>query len=396
MPTPDWKRIILHADMDAFFAAVEQLDNPELKGKPLLIGGTGKRSVVSTASYEARPFGVGSAMPMAIALRKCPDAIVLPPRFKRYEEVSRIIMSVFASFSPLVEPLSLDEAFLDMSGSVRIFGPPEEMGRKVKEAVFEATGGLTVSVGCANSKFVAKVASDHKKPDGLTVVPPETVRSFLWPMDVSKLWGVGPKTLEKLHKAGLRKIRDVASEDPETLQRVLGNQGVQLHRLANGLDLREVTSPQERKSIGAETTLEQDITGVDAIRPHLIRCADRIARTLRKEGLVAGGVRVKLKTNRFRLMTRQTAMVPGTDNADLLLEKALPLLSAFDLTTPFRLVGMAAFDLRPGGQSGSLWQTPRQQRLRRVDRAADAIEERFGPGTLRRGTSLREQEEDEE
>lgn len=243
-----WKRIVVHADMDAFFAAVEQHDRPELRGKPVIVGFPGPRSVVSTASYEARPYGVGSAMPMVQALRRCPDAVVIPPRFERYKEVSRKVMEVFASFSPLVEPLSLDEAFLDMTGTEALFGPPEEMGRRLKVAVRDATG-LTVSVGISATKFVAKVASDFRKPDGLTVVPPERVAAFLHPLPVRRLWGVGPRAEEKLHRLGLRTIGDVAAASRSFLEAELGSMGLHLHRLAHGDDPRQVQPHREARSM---------------------------------------------------------------------------------------------------------------------------------------------------
>ncbi|MCA9560920.1 MAG: DNA polymerase IV, partial [Myxococcales bacterium] len=243
---PDrWPRIIVHADMDAFYAAIEQLDDPALRGKPILIGGRSNRSVVATASYEARPFGVGSAMPMALALRKCPDAIVVRPRFTRYVEVSRIVMEVFRDFAAKVEPLSLDEAFLDMSGAEGIFGSPTEMGRALKAAVFEATGGLNVSVGVSGTKFVAKVASDFDKPDGLTVVPPADMVDFLAPLPVKRLWGAGPKTVPRLEALGLRTIGDVARAELGWLEAKLGSAGAHFGRLARADDPREVTPGRE-------------------------------------------------------------------------------------------------------------------------------------------------------
>jgi DNA polymerase-4 len=266
MSTEDFTRIIAHADMDAFYAAVEQLDFPELRGKPVLVGGPGQRGVVATASYEARPFGVGSAMSMARARRLCPQAIVVPPRFERYSEMSRRIMAVFGGFSSRIQPLSLDEAFLDMSGAEHLFGRPAEMGRAIKEAVAEATGGLTVSIGFANTKFLAKVASDHDKPDGLTIVPPETVRAFLDPLPVSKLWGVGPKTRQRLVRLGLNTIRDVFRADALWLERQLGSLGGHIWRLAHNQDPRDVTTGRRAKSVSSERTLARDIVGAEAIK----------------------------------------------------------------------------------------------------------------------------------
>src|SRR5262245_19661283 len=234
-----WPRIIVHADMDAFYAAVEQLDDPSLRGKPLLIGPNSNRGVVLTASYEARPFGVASAMPMARARQMCPQALIVPPRFERYQEISQQVMTVFADFSPDVEAISLDEAFLEMSGAEHIFGGPEAMGRKLKDAVRAATG-LTVSVGVAATKYVAKVASDFGKPDGLVVVPPQITVSWLAPLSVARLWGAGPKTQQRLIAQGFTTIGQIASADPEDLKRRFGGMGQRFHQLARGEDPRHV------------------------------------------------------------------------------------------------------------------------------------------------------------
>ena len=235
-----WTRIVLHADMDAFYAAVEQRDDPSLRGKPLVVGGNVKRGVVSTASYEARKFGLRSAMPMAEALRRCPNVIVVPPDFERYKEASLRINDVFHNYSPLVEPLSLDEAFIEMTGAEGLFGPPEEMARRIKRDVFRATNGLTISVGAATTKYVAKVASDFQKPDGLTVVPPNRVQAFLWPLPINRLWGIGGKSQKRIEKMGLRSIGDVARASKTVLIEELGSLGEHISLLANGEDDREV------------------------------------------------------------------------------------------------------------------------------------------------------------
>jgi len=383
-----WPRIIVHADMDAFYASVEQLDRPELRGKPVIVGFPGARSVVTTASYEARPFGVGSAMPMAQAMRRCPTAVVIEPRFRRYQEVSRQVMDVFARFSPRVEALSLDEAFLDMTGSDGLFGSPEEMCRRIKAAVREATG-LAVSVGASSTKFVAKVASDHRKPDGLTVVPPEEVAAFLHPQRVGRLWGVGPKAEERLHRLGLRTIGDVANASRSFLEAELGSLGPHLHRLAWGDDPREVVPDREAKSIGAEVTLEKDVVGAAAIRPHLLAAADKVAMRLRKSGVCARGVRVKLKTADFHLHTRQSTLPRPVDAAQPLYESALRLLAEFPLDQPMRLVGIAAFELGPGASAqGDLFAGPVERRQSALDRAMDDVRARFGAGAVRRASEL--------
>ncbi|MBI5500356.1 MAG: DNA polymerase IV [Deltaproteobacteria bacterium] len=365
--------------MDAFYAAVEQHDHPEWRGKPVIVGGPSRRGVVSTASYEARPCGVHSAMPMAVALRRCPQAIVAPPNFERYQEVSGQVMEVFGRFSPAVEPLSLDEAFLDLTGAERLFGPPEEIGRRIKREVREATDGLTVSVGISTTKFVAKVASDLHKPDGLTIVPGDRVAEFLAPLPVSRLWGVGEKTLPELERMGLRTIGDVARADRARLVRDLGALGEHIHRLALADDPRDVEPGRERKSLGSEMTLEEDVVGEAAIRPLLREAAARVARGLRDERLVAGGVRVKLKTHDFRLWTRQATLETPTDNAVELERAAFALLPEFDLRVAMRLVGLAAFRLAdPESGQRPLFRDEAHERRRRLDRAVDALHDKFG------------------
>ena len=386
-----WPRIILHADMDAFFAAVEQLDRPELRGKALLIGGTGPRGVVSTASYEARPYGVGSAMPMAAARRRCPHAIMLPPRFERYRAVSRVVMRTLGAFSPLVEPLSIDEAFVDMTGCEALSGEPRAMGESIRCAVFEATG-LTVSVGVSTTKYVAKVASDRGKPDGLTVVAPDEVTRFLHSLPIDRLWGVGPRTRERLEARGIATIGEVAATPLDALERWLGTLGAHVHALAQGRDARAVVPEREAKSIGSENTLDTDVVGEAAIRPWLHRAADTVAGRMRDEGLAARGVRVKLRTSDFRLHTRQTMLAAATRATRPIVEAAEALLREFDLGVPVRLVGVAAFELREGGAGEAeqldLFDAPREEHDERLDRTLDAVRRRFGERALARARSL--------
>ena len=279
-----WPRVIVHADMDAFYAAIEQLDDPALRGRPLLIGPPSARGVVLTASYEARPFGVGSAMPMARARKLCPQALVVPPRFERYQEVSATIMRLFGEFSPCVEPLSLDEAFLDMTGSERLFGSPEQIGAKLKRAVRDATGGLTASVGISATKYVAKVASGHGKPDGLTIVPPADAAAWLAPQPVSNLWGAGPKTTLRLEQLGLRTIGAVAALDPTRLEGELGAVGRRFGDLARGLDPRHVSGARAARGLSSERTLESDVSTRPAIEAYLRSAAETVARRLRRRG----------------------------------------------------------------------------------------------------------------
>jgi DNA polymerase-4 len=375
--------------MDAFYAAIEQLDNPELRGRPILVGPDSDRGVVLTASYEARPFGVGSAMPMARARRMCPDAVIVPPRFERYREVSATIMRVFADFSPDVEALSLDEAFLDMTGSERIFGPPRAIGTKLKEAVRDATG-LTVSVGLSGTKYVAKVASGHQKPDGLTLVPPDTAKQWLAPLPVSRLWGVGVKTEPRLHRLGLRTIGDVAAADPKWLKRELGRAGLHFYSLACAEDPRRVDGDRASKSIGSETTLAQDIRDGGELRRHLRRSADEIGARLRRKQILAYGVRVKLKTSDFQILTRQHRLARPTDVADELYSVAIGLLPEFTHPGPFRLVGLAAYELAEAQEKAQadLFAADGERR-RKLEVAVDALTRRFGAGVLRRADDVK-------
>ena len=382
----DWPRIVVHADMDAFYAAVEQLDNPELRGKPILVGPKSLRGVVLTASYEARPYGVGSAMPVAEARRRCPQAVMVPPRFDRYQAFSEQIMDIFGDFSPHVEALSLDEAFLDMSGAERLFGPPAEIGRKIKASVRAATG-LNVSVGVASTKYVAKVASAHDKPDGLTVVPAENAKVWLAPLPVSRLWGAGQKTVPRLTALGLETIGDVAAADVDFLVDHLGAAGAHFYDLANARDPRRVRHSRAAKSIGSDRTLAADISKRDDIEVHLRRASERIARRVRAKGFMARGVRVRLKTNQFQMLTRQRLLPTPVDLGSEFLAVARSLLDEFYHPGPFRLVGMAAFDLS--------WRTePRQLDLfedharHGLDTTIDRLIARFGRDVVMRARDL--------
>ena len=380
-----WPRIVVHADMDAFYAAVEQLDDPGLRGKPVLVGPKSRRGVVLTASYEARPYGVGSAMPVGAALRRCPDAIVVGPRFDRYQEVSSQVMDILADFSPRVEALSMDEAFVDMTGAERLFGTPREMGLKIKQAVREATC-LDISVGVASTKYVAKVASAEDKPDGLTVVPADRAKAWLAPLPVSRLWGAGRKTVPRLQALGLSTIGDVATADATALAR-LGSLGAHFHALANARDPRGVRRTRVAKSIGSDRTLVADISRREDIELHLRRAADRIARRLRAKRYVARGVRVRLKTQRFQMLTRQRKLRKAVDLGGELMAAGQSLLGQFDHPGPFRLVGMAAFDLaeREGHRQLDLFE---DHAARELETTIDGLMHRFGRGVLMRARDL--------
>jgi DNA polymerase-4 len=381
-----WPRIIVHADMDAFYAAVEQLDDPSLRGKPVLIGPNSYRGVVLTASYEARPFGVGSAMPMGEARRRCPDAIVVPPRLDRYQEISEQVMNVFADFSPYVEAISLDEAFLEMSGSEHFFGPPRAIGEKIKAAVKAATH-LNISVGVSGTKYVAKVASAHDKPDGLTVVPQTDARQWLDPLPVTRLWGVGQKTAPRLHAIGLQSIGDIARADKRYLVHHLGSQGAHFHDLAHAQDPRRVSRGRTAKSIGSDRTLSSDITKKEEIEVHLRRSAERIARRVRAKNYMAGGVRIKLKTTKFEMLTRQRHFPKPADTASSFLLLGKKLLDEVHHPGPFRLVGMTAFDLgwRDEPLQLDIFEDSTERKL---ETTIDDLIERFGKDVVVRGRDL--------
>lgn len=376
--------------MDAFYAAVEQLDDPSLRGRPVLVGGAHNRGVVLTASYEARPWGVGSAMPMMAARRLCPEAVVVPPRFERYMEVSQAVFDVFDDFSPSVEALGLEEAFLDMSGCERIFGGPERIGRKLKDAVREATGGLAASVGVSGTKYVAKVASDFSKPDGLLVVPQDEAVAFLAPLPVSRLWGAGPKTAARLRALGLETIGDVAAASPGFLAEHLGAAGPHFHRLAHAQDVRRVEGRRRARSLSTERTLLHDISGRAAIEAYLRRFADELGRRLRRKGLRARGVRVKLKTSSFAIHTRQVRLAEPTDLAKWLYEAGASLIDEFDHDEPYRLVGLGTFALAREGEAPAQTElfAAGDDRRHRLETALDALQERFGPDAVLRAEEL--------
>jgi len=383
-----WPRVIVHADMDAFYASVEQLDDPSLRGRPILVGPDSGRGVVLTASYEARPFGVGSAMPMAKAKRMCPQALIVPPRFSRYTEISKAVMGVFEDFSPDVEAISLDEAFLEMTGTEHLFGTPGTMGRRIKDAVREVTGGLTVSVGISGTKYVAKVASDYRKPDGLTVVRPDRAAEFLAPLPVRKLWGVGPVTEQRLIAAGFATVGQIAQTEEPLLYKRLGNLGPHLRRLALAQDPRRVQTRRRAKSIGSERTLSDDVLERETVEEHIRRSAESIGRRLRSKELMAGGVRVKLKTRDFQSMSRQTLLATPTDVGARLIEAALPLLDHFPWDTPFRLVGMAAYDIIRPGEPVQLSLFGEGAKRRRLEAAMDSVRDQFGSGAITRAENL--------
>jgi len=374
------QRAILHVDMDAFYASVEQRDDPALRGKPLVVGGSARRGVVLAASYAVRPFGIRSAMPMARALRLCPDLLVVPPRFERYSEVSEEVFRIFHAFTPEVEGLSLDEAFLDVTRSIALHGAPVEQARRIKDRI-RAELGLSASVGVAEVKFAAKIASDLRKPDGLVVVPEGGVREFLAPLPIARLWGVGPKTEEVLLRRGLKRIGDVAATDRAQLERELGSLGPWLHDLANGVDDRAVEADREAKSVGAEETFEEDLAGEDLL-PFIHGQALRVASRLRRAGLRARSIHLKVKFADFRIVTRQETLAEPTDDGAEIYAVARRLLTKVD-GRPARLTGVHAGDLRAPPQLGLFDESPPAARKRaRLNASLDRIADRFGPGAV--------------
>lgn len=398
----------MHVDMDAFYASIEQRDHPELRGKPVIVGGGGRRGVVATCSYEARVFGVRSAMPGFKAQELCPQGIFVRPRITHYAEVSRQIMQVFDHFSPVVEPLSLDEAFLDMTGTERLFGTPLQMAERMRQAIRDAVN-LPASVGVAATKFVAKIASDINKPNGIAICPAGQEVAFLAPLKMERLWGVGPTSAERFRAAGLATIGDVAQAPQAWLVRHFGRLGQHVHQLSLGLDTRDVHNEHERKSVGAERTFEVNVQGMQAIRARLLPLADEVAATLRRKGLQANGVRLKIKYADFRSTTRDLHLDKPTAEAGDLLAGLDLLLQRVELELPIRLAGLATFDFgedrlvgqldllamatplepAPVAPSDALGDCNRSATARRKQGPTlDQVVSRFGKGALVRGAAL--------
>ncbi len=371
--------------MDAFYAAIEQRDRPELRGKPVIVGANPKggrgRGVVSTASYEARRFGVGSAMPISTAYRLCPKGVYLPVAMDKYLGVSRQVMAVLRRFTNLVEPLSIDEAFLDVTESRRAFGTGEEIGKKLKTEIRTATE-LTASVGVAAAKLVAKIASEIRKPDGLVVVPPGAEAAFLAPLPVRRLWGVGPKLQEQLAKLGVRTIGELAALPEGTLERRLGRHGHDLQQLARGIDDRPVASDAgEAKSLGQEHTYDEDTADRASLRRTLMQLADGVGARLRSHALKGRTITLKYRDETFRTVTRAESLATATDSGDSLFAVAWRLFGAVHGTRRVRLLGIYAsgFDTAQLG----LFEAASP-----ADRLRDSVAQRFGDGVLTRASLL--------
>jgi DNA polymerase-4 len=376
---------IAHVDCDAFYASVEKRDDPSLRDKPLIIGG-GQRGVVSTCCYIARQFGVRSAMPMFKARELCPDAVVIPPNMTKYVEVSRQIRKYMDALTPLVEPLSIDEAFLDMTGTERVHKAPPALSLARFARTIQQEIGVTISVGLSHNKFLAKVASDLDKPRGFAVIGKAETLDFLAPRPISLIYGVGKVFSETLKKDGYHTIGQLQQEDPTRLMRLYGESGARLARLAQGQDARKVSIDGEMKTISSETTFNQDIAGLDELSTELLKCSERLSERLKAKGLVGDTVTLKLKTAGFKLRTRARHLMMPTQLANVLYESGMSLLQRETDGTPFRLIGIgvSGLDTADGSDPGDLLE-PMVARKAAAERAMDKVRTRFGRTAVVRG-----------
>ena len=383
----DTHRTILHVDMDAFYASVEQHDRPELAGQPVVVGGSGGRGVVAAASYEVRRFGVRSAMPMREALRRCPQAVVVAPRFKRYREISGQVFEIFREFTDQVEGLSLDEAFLDVTGSTGLFGSGEAMAREIKKRIHERTG-LTASVGVSHNKLLAKLGSEMHKPDGLTVIRPQDVDAMLDPLPVGRLFGIGPKTAARLEQEGIYTLGQLRRAPESALWPLLRKETRTFQDRAAGIDERPVVSDAPEKQISSEETFDVDIRDHQEMQERLAQLADRTTARLRARQYKAGMVSIKVRRRDFETFTRQRSFNPPTQETLLIAQVAADLLEHWLAEQPraaVRLLGVGVSDLEPEQQL-DLFSTPGFTDARRLDDALDRIHDRFGDEAIHRGT----------
>ncbi|MFX1355389.1 MAG: DNA polymerase IV [Promethearchaeota archaeon] len=381
-------RYILHLDVDAFFASVEEILDPSLKGKPLIVGARPEqRGVVASASYAARAFGVRSAMPTAQALRLCPQAIVLPPRHKAYGEYSARMMAILSEYSPLIEPLSLDEAFLDVTGCEARWGSPEELARHLQGRL-EAELSLTASIGLASNKLVAKIASGLEKPHGFVVVPHGREAEFLAPLPVEKLWGVGEVTAGSLHDMGVFTIGQLAEIPAAQLEAHFGRRGRGLYRQARGMDDSPVVVEREEKSLSREVTFAEDIGDQQMLRKELLSLSESVARLMRRRGLRGRTIKLKLRYSDFKTLTRQVTMEAATDLEQVIYDQAARLLDkAWDRRRKVRLIGVGVSKFETGERQLSLFEVvdeERAEKLRRLSQAVDRIREKYGDEAIRR------------
>lgn len=374
--------------MDAFFASVEQRDNPQLRGKPVLVGGSGPRGVVAAASYEARTFGCHSAQPTAVALRLCPSAIIVSGRHADYKAVSRQVFAILERFSPAIQPISIDEAFLDITGSLKLFGSPVHIAQEIRRLVKDETQ-LTCSVGVAPNKFLAKLASDMDKPDGLTIIDPDRIQETLDPLPVTKLWGVGPSAERSLARLGIRTIRDLRSMPIDTLRARMGDHGVHLHTLARGIDDRPVRIDRSAKSISHEHTFGVDLDNPEEVRALIARQSQDVAMRLRKNNRFARTVTIKVRFGNFETITRSHTLEQQTDETRTIHDAARSLFDTWARSfQPVRLIGVAVSQLTDAPATPGLFDTNDHDKERAVDQISDAIADKFGKDAITRASSL--------
>lgn len=392
-------RVILHIDMDAFFAAIEQREHPELKNKPVIVGADPKRGkgrgVVSTCSYEARKFGVHSALPISQAYKLCPQGIYVPPNGRLYSQVSRDIFKLFYEFTDQVEPLSIDEAFLDISGSIKLFGSGRIIGEKLKEMVCQKQS-LNASVGIAPNKFIAKIASDLEKPDGLVIVEKNKIQDFLNPLPISKLWGAGEKTIEKLNKLGIRTVGDLAQLPLNVLESRFGKFGKHFYALSRGIDDRDVKPRQNVKSVSNEYTFSDDIDDAVLVKETLLKLTEKVSYRMRKKNLFGRTIHLKLRYQGFETITRNKTIAYQTANTETIFEIITRLFDAnYQTDRKIRLlgVGMSSFELKSDDQLSLFTE---QNRIKsKLDIVEDTVREKFGQNAISRAEGLRQSNDEE-
>ena len=381
-------RKIIHVDMDAFYASVEQRDDPTLQTKPVVVGGKpNSRGVVCAASYEARKFGIHSAMPMAEAFRRCPHAVFLPVNMPKYHDVSLKIRQIFMTYTPIVEPLSLDEAFLDVTGSTSLFGSANTIGLTIKQRIQQELN-LTASVGVASNKFLAKLASDLQKPDGFVVVQPNRIQAFLDPLSVERIWGVGKKTAEQLHKLNIKTVRDLRRLELGYLTQLFGVLGSQLYQLAQGIDDRPVESERVAKSIGRETTFATNIVDRDLLETELLKIAVDVGRRLRKEALRGKTITVKVRYDDFRTVSRSHTLSQATDLDDVIFKESCNLFREISLKQPLRLIGLSLHNLTDKLDRQISLFCEAQKDDETLTKVIDILKEKYGEKSITRARLL--------
>ena len=381
--------MILHIDMDAFYASVEIRDNPKLRGLPVVVGGSPQgRGVISAASYEARKFGIHSAMPSSQAVRLCPNVRFIKTRMDHYAAISKQIREIFFRFTTLVEPLSLDEAFLDVSGSEKLFGDGPTIAQAIKDTI-DTELQLTASAGVAPNKFLAKLASDLDKPDGLVVVPPDDIEGFLDPLSIERVWGVGKQTLKKFHRLNVKTIKDLRALDRQTLKQLFGINSEHFWRLSRGLDTRPVVPDRVAKSVSHETTFRRDITEREPLRAWLMELAGQVGRRLRRHEIRGRTVQIKIRFPDFRTITRSLSLSEPSSSSDELEAAIDELFSRVEVANGVRLVGVGVSNLSSAKASQQmLFDSEQRTRNHRLDEMKDQLKDRFGHDAIRRGTSV--------